>query len=31
MNPYDIPDRPIPSWVDNYDDSKIQSQNKAVC
>jgi hypothetical protein len=20
MNPYDIPDRPIPSWVDNYDD-----------
>ena len=20
MNQYDIPDRPIPSWVDNYDD-----------
>lgn len=20
MNPYDVPDRPIPSWVDNYDD-----------
>ena len=19
MNQYDIPDRPIPSWVDNYD------------